>query len=49
VSSIARVHARRILDSRRNPTVEVDKAGLGANAILGVSLATAKAAAAQAG
>jgi enolase len=93
VSAIRMVHARQVLDSRGNPTVEVEveldsgaravanangeiaaavsgldahdqrtidrrlveldgtanKARLGANAILGVSLATAKAAAAEAG
>src|SRR6478752_5604511 len=54
------IQARQILDSRGNPTVEVDvvledgtlgragtpnKAKLGANAVLGVSMAVAKAAA----
>ena len=61
---IASVHGREILDSRGNPTVEVDqlsldrkmidldgtatKSRLGANAILGVSMAAAHAAAAEA-
>ena len=73
VSAIASVHGRQILDSRGNPTIEVDvvlddgleqteidhrmceldgtenKKRLGANAILGVSLALAKAIAAQRG
>src|SRR6266581_3088787 len=49
MSEITDVYAREILDSRGNPTLEVDgtdyKSKLGANAILGVSLAVAKAAA----
>src|SRR6188472_2696830 len=86
MTPIRSVHARQILDSRGNPTVEVDvelesgavgraavpsgastgeheavelrlidvdgtpnKSRLGANAVLGVSLANAKAAAADAG
>src|ERR671933_468269 len=48
MSQIERTHARQILDSRGNPTVEVDVwLRLGANAILGVSLAAARAAAAE--
>src|ERR687888_2475517 len=75
MSQIEKVHARQVLDSRGNPTVEVaqavhgldaddqsgldrrlveldgtpNKSRLGANAILGVSLAAAHAAAAEEG
>src|ERR687888_1169983 len=75
MSQIEKVHARQVLDSRGNPTVEVaqavhgldaddqsgldralveldgtpNKGRLGANSILGVSLAAAKAAAAEEG
>src|SRR5438034_5033699 len=68
MSAIVHVHGRQILDSRGNPTVEVEigldsgalgraavpsgastKSRLGANAILGCSLAAAKAAADEAG
>src|SRR5919201_1511906 len=56
MTAIIDIVGREILDSRGNPTVEVDvtledgaKGRLGANAILGVSLAVAKAAAAANG
>src|SRR5215216_5037820 len=58
MATIETIHARQILDSRGNPAIdrtliELDgtpnKSRLGANAILGVSLACARAAAADAG
>ncbi|RMX53047.1 hypothetical protein pdam_00014587 [Pocillopora damicornis] len=53
MSGVSKIFAREIFDSRGNPSVEVDittsKAKLGANAILGVSLAICKAGAVHKG